>query len=307
MVATLTAELLGVGPEDVRVEMGDTDMTPYGLGGWGSRSAGVMAGAIADAAGRVREKALRIAAHLLEAAPEDLVIEDGRFVVLGTDRSVSWSDVATVAIVRTLDLPPDVEPGLGTTATFDPPNIAHLPDESGRVNGVATYTNSSHAVVAKVDVETGRVDLLEYLVGHDCGRIINRNLVEGQIQGGVAQGIGGTLLETLPYAEDGQPLASSFMDYLLPTAMEIPPIQIRHFETPAPEMPLGVKGAGEAGIIGPAAAIASAVENALSREGVRLGSITSTPITPASLRRLIREARRERDPSASRHEIPGAA
>jgi len=290
MVAMLTAESLGLPVEQVSVVMGDTDATPYGLGGWGSRSTGVMAGAIGSAAAVLRDKALRIASHLLEAATEDLVIRDGNIFVRGTERRVSWADVATVALVRTLDLPPGVEPGLEAAASFDPPNISHIPDETGRVNGCPTYTNSSHAVVASVDIETGKVDLLKYLVAHDCGLVVNRSLVEGQIQGGLAQGIGGALLEAIPYSEEGQPLATSFMDFLLPSAADIPPIEITHFETPAPEMPFGVKGAGEAGIIGPAAAIANAVENALAQDGVKLGSITSTPLTPTKVRYLVQQA-----------------
>jgi aerobic carbon-monoxide dehydrogenase large subunit len=292
MVATLAAESLGMPIDAVRVVMGDTDMTPYGLGGWGSRSTGVMAGAIRSASAIIRGKALKIASQLLETAIEDLQTSDGEFFVRGTDRHVSWADVARVAIVRTLDLPSDVEPGLEATVTFDPPNIAHVPDEFGRANGVSTYTNSSHAAVATVDVETGAVELQRYIVAHDCGRVVNPNLVEGQIQGGVAQGIGGTLLEMLPYDSEGQPLATSFMDYLLPTSAEVPSIEITHFETPAPEMPYGVKGAGEAGIIGPAAAIANAIEDALSAEGVMLGSIASTPLGQVEVLHLVREAQR---------------
>jgi len=291
MVAMLGAESLGLPIDQIRVVMGDTDATPYGLGGWGSRSTGVMAGAIGKAAEIARQKALVIASHLMEVSSEDVEVGNGKFQVRGTDRSVSWGDVAKVALVRTLDLPSGVEPGLDVTVTYDPPNIAHVPDATGRVNGVSTYTNSSHAVLVKVDIDTGKVDLLKYIVAHDCGRVVNRNLVEGQIHGGVAQGIGGTLYENLPYTPEGQPLATSFMDYLLPSATEIPPLEIKHFESPAPEMPFGVKGAGEAGVIGPAAAIAMAVENALEAEGALLGELTATPITPQIVRALVRKGR----------------
>jgi carbon-monoxide dehydrogenase large subunit len=153
------------------------------------------------------------------------------------------------------------------------------------MNGSATYNNAAHAAVVTVDVETGAVEILDYLIAHDCGRVINPVVVEGQIQGGVAQGIAGALYEHLPYGPEGQPLAASFMDYLVPTASEIPDMLIEHFESPAPETPLGVKGAGEAGTVGPAAAIAAAVCDALSEFGVE---VTATPLTPMAVRALIR-------------------
>jgi carbon-monoxide dehydrogenase large subunit len=286
MVATLAAEALGVPLEDVRVVMGDTDRTPYGLGGWGSRSTVVAGGAIVKAARVLRDKALLVASHLLEAAPEDLVIEDGRINVVGSpERGVSWGDVARAAVVRTLDLPTGLDPGLEATAVFDP-GVDHVPGADGRMNACATYTNASHAAVVRVDVETGEVTVLRYLVAHDCGTVINPVIVEGQVVGGVAQGIGGALHELLPYTPEGQPQATTFMDYLLPTAAEVPPIVVEHFESPAPEAPFGAKGAGEAGIVGPAAAIARAVEDALAEFGVE--EISETPITPAGVLRLIR-------------------
>jgi carbon-monoxide dehydrogenase large subunit len=288
MVATLAADALGVSMDDVTVVMGDTDRTPYGLGGWGSRSTVIGGGAILKAAGAVRDKVLLIGAHLLEAAPEDVVLEGGRVAVVGTDRGVSLAEVSTVAQVRTVDLPPGVEPGLEVTATYNPPGLEHRPDERGRMNGAATYTNATHAAVVKVDVETGVVEILDYVVAHDCGTLINPIIVDGQVHGGVAQGIGGALYEHLIYGPEGQPLASSFMDYLLPSATEIPDMRIEHFESPAPEMPLGVKGAGEAGTIGPPAALANAVAGALEEFGV---DITETPMTPAAIRRLLRGVR----------------
>jgi carbon-monoxide dehydrogenase large subunit len=288
MVATLAADAVGVPLDQVTVVMGDTDVCPYGLGGWGSRSTVIGGGAVLKAAAAVREKVVRIAAHLLEAAPEDLVIEDGVVHVVGSDRpSLTLADVGRVAYLRTLDLPPGVDPGIEATATYDPPGLEHRPDERGRMNGAATYTNATHAAVASVDVTTGQIQLLEYLVAHDCGTLLNPAVVDGQVHGGVAQGIGGTLLEHLAYSPEGQPLAGTFMDYLLPSAAEIPDIRIEHFESPAPDMPLGVKGAGEAGTIGPPAAIANAVCDALREYGV---DIASTPVTPSAIRTAIRLA-----------------
>ena len=157
------------------------------------------------------------------------------------------------------------------------------------MNASPTYDNATVGAVAEVDVETGAVTILDYLVAHDCGTLINPVIVEGQIAGGVAQGIGGALLEEFPYGPDGQPLATTFMDYLLPTATDVPPIAIWHFESPSPNTALGVKGAGEAGTIGAYTVVAAAVEDALAEFGV--GDIAEMPLTPAAVRRLLDAAR----------------
>ncbi len=298
MLVTLTAESLGVRPEQVRIVMGDTDRAPYGLGSWGSRSTNVASGALAIASDRLLGKATRIAAHLMEAAPEDIEVYGGAFTVRGSPGpSVSWQQVATAASIRTVDLPEGTEPGLEATATYDPPGIEHMPDEYGRVNAAATYTNASHAAIVSVDVGTGQVRVLEYIVAHDCGTVINRQIVRGQVVGGIAQGIGGALLEELHYDEWGNPLSTSFLDYHLPSTTEIPDMVIRHFESSAPAMPWGAKGAGEAGIIGPGPAIAAAVEDALSGFGV--GEITRTPITAPYVLDLIGDPT-QADPNPTR-------
>jgi carbon-monoxide dehydrogenase large subunit len=292
MVATVTAEALGVSPEQVSVVIGDTDLCPYGLGGWGSRSTVVAGGAILKAAATLREKLLRIAAGVLEAAPEDLRIEQGRVRVVGSGRGLSLAELSTLAHIRTLDLPPGVEPGLEASATYDPPGLEHRPDENGRINACATYTNATHAAVVAVDVATGQVELLRYIVVHDCGTVLNPAIVAGQIAGGVAQAIGGALYEELAYSSEGMPLSTTFMDYLLPSATEIPSITIEHMESPAPDMPLGAKGTGESGTIGPFAAIASAVTNALAEYDVRISEL---PMSPAVIRRLLRDRQRAPD------------
>jgi aerobic carbon-monoxide dehydrogenase large subunit len=289
MAATLAAEELGVPIEIVRVAFGDTDANPYGLGAWGSRSTGAFGGALVKAAAQIRAKAAAIAAHLLEAAPADMAFEGGRIHVAGSkEHSVSWAEVARAATVRTLDLPPGMDPGLDVTATYQPGNIDHVPRPDGRMNACETYTNSSHAAVVAVDTETGVVELLRYLVTHDCGTVINPTIVEGQIHGGVAQGIGGTLYEHNAYGPEGTPLATTFMDYLLPTATEVPPIVVEHFESPAPGTAFGAKGAGEAGLIGPAPAIAAAVEDALREFGVK--DLSETPLRPSAVLAAIRGA-----------------
>jgi aerobic carbon-monoxide dehydrogenase large subunit len=279
MVQTVVAEELGLALEDVRVVMGDTDVAPFGLGSFGSRSTVVAAGAIKLAAGPLREKGIAIAAHMLEAAPGDIEIGDGRFSVRGAPQaSVSWRDVARTALAGAGELPGDVEPGLAAVATYEPPNVQLEADERGKINGATTFTNATHAAIVSVNVETGALRVLRYVVVHDCGRVINPLIVAGQVIGGVVQGVGGALLEECSYSEDGNPSATTFMEYLLPTACEAPSVVLEELETPAPETAFGVKGVGEGGIIGPAPAIASAVEDALTEFAIP--HITATPITP---------------------------
>ncbi|MGQ0669512.1 MAG: xanthine dehydrogenase family protein molybdopterin-binding subunit, partial [Actinomycetota bacterium] len=295
MAAVLAADALGVPLDSVRVEMGDTDHCPYGLGGWGSRSTVAGGGAILRAAGSIRDKVFRIAAHLLETDEADLEIEQGEIRVKGIpDKAVTMADVGTAAWVRTLDLPPEVDPGLEVTAVFDPPLLQHVPDDRGRMNGAATWANATHTAVVKVDVETGLTEILDYVAVHDCGPMVNPPIVEGQVHGGVAQEIGGVLYEHLAYSEDGQPLATTFVDYLIPTATEIPDMVVEHFESPSPNMPLGMKGAGEGGTLGPPAAISNAVVDALEEFGVEIDAL---PITPAVLRSKIRSAGERRPPA----------
>jgi carbon-monoxide dehydrogenase large subunit len=289
MVATVAAEALGVPTEHVRVVMGDTDTSPHGLGGFASRSTVVAAGAIHKAAGEVREKGKRIAAHLLEAAPEDLEIADGRFHVRGAaHRGVSWGEVATAALVRTVDLPPDVEPGLEANAVYEAPGIESEVGADGKVNACATYGNATHAAVVKVDIRTGIVAVVDYVAIHDCGRVVNPLIVAGQVHGGVAQGIGSALYEEFEYDGLAQPLSTNFMNYLIPTASEIPPIHTHEMETPAPEIPFGVKGVGEGGIIGPPAAVTSAVEQALAEFDPP--EFVSTPILPRDVHAIVGRA-----------------
>ena len=239
----------------------------------------------------MKDKGRLIAAHLLEAAVEDVVAEHGSFHVVGSDLpEVTWTDVAQAAYVRTFLLPPGTDPGLEATAFYDPP-VDHAPNAEGKMNACLTYTNASHGVVVSVDIDTGEVRVLDYVVVHDCGTVINPMIVEGQIQGGVAQGIGGTLYEHLVYSPEGQPLATTFMDYLVPSAMEIPPMMIEHIESPAPGTAFGAKGAGEAGLIGPAPGIAAAIEDALAEFDIP--EIVATPLSPAAVLRLIDEGRRE--------------
>jgi aerobic carbon-monoxide dehydrogenase large subunit len=289
MVAVLTADALGLPIDRVRVEIGDTDSCPYGLGGWGSRSTVTGGGAILKAAGALREKILRIAAHRLEVDEADLVMENGAIHVAGSpERAVTMQEIGTLAWVRTFELPEGVDPGLEATRTYDPPLLQHFSDERGRMNGAAAWANATHTAIVKVDIETGVIEILDYIVVHDCGPVLNPPILEGQVHGGVAQEIGGTLYEHLAYTEDGQPLATTFMDYLIPSSMEIPNLLVEHFESPSPNMPLGLKGAGEGGCLGPPATLSNAVTDALREFDVE---ITQLPMTPGVIREKISAGR----------------
>jgi carbon-monoxide dehydrogenase large subunit len=275
-LAQVCAEELSASMDDVSVLMGDTDAFPFGMGTISSRIATVTSNAVILAARQVREKALALAATLLEANPVDLTLEDGKVSVRGVpERAVTLGQLATLALGRPgVALPPGMRPGLEATEFFYPP--------------AAIFSNGANIAVVEVDPETGQVKLLRYFVAHDCGRVINPLLVEGQIHGGVAHGISNALYEQQVYDERGQPLATTFMDYLLPTAAEIPPIESDHMETPSPLNPAGIKGAGESGTIPAHPAIAAAVEDALAPFGVRIREL---PLTPEWLCRLVAEAR----------------
>ena len=289
MIATVTADALGVPMEDVSVRLGDTDVSPYGLGSFGSRSTIVATGGVLLAAEQIRQKVLEIAAHKLEAATEDLLIEQGSVHVRGSSEpAVTLSEIAIAAYMRTFELPEGMESGLSATATYQPEGVDDFPKPDGTLNACVSWSNSTHVAVVDIDLGTGQTRVVEYHVVHDCGPLINPDIVEGQVRGGVAQGIGGALYEHLVYSEDGQPLATSFMDYLLPTATEIPSVSVHHLETPSSLTPLGLKGAGEAGVTGPMAAIGNAVGDALREFGVE---VTKMPLAPADIKALLRASR----------------
>ncbi len=289
IAAQLAADALGVSPQDVTVVMGDTERAPYGLGSWGSRGAMMLTGSVLLASERLLDKARDIAAHLLEAAKADVVLTDGAFHVAGSSQpSVSWADVGTVAWVRNVDLPDGVEAGLETSGYFHPENLQHRLDDTGKINAAASWSNGAHIGIVSVRISTGEVRIEDYIVVHDCGTVINPALVEGQIHGGVAQGIAGAMYEHFQYDPDtAYPRFASFMDYLVPTCSEVPHMQVDHFESFAPEQPLGVKGCGEGGTVGPPAVVAGAVSDALSEWGVDL---TECPVTPVAVRAAIRAA-----------------
>jgi carbon-monoxide dehydrogenase large subunit len=271
--AQVVADVLGVGVEDVQVVTGDTREFQWGTGTFASRGAVVAGSACHAAAVSVREKVLALAGRALGAHLDELELANSRVSVRGSNgRSISLAELAVKANPLRGAVRPGTEPGLESTAYFGP-------DRGSTASGV-------HAMVIEVDVETAIVEVKRYLVVHDCGRIINPLLVEGQIHGGVAQGIGNAFYEQLVYDGQGQLLNASFMDYLLPTASEVPPIETAHRETPSPFNPVGLKGVGEAGCIPTGAAFAQAVEDALGIE------ILEIPLSPNRLFTLIQQAAR---------------
>ncbi len=274
-MAQIAADELGIDPAKVEVAYGDTDSAPWGAGTWASRSTVYCGGATVLAAGDVREKMLAIAADMLEASPEDLELSGGRIVVRGSSsRGTDFDEVAARASHRAELLPDGIEPGLESTRRYEAPDPG-------------SFSSAVHSAHVEVDPETGEVAVLGYAVIEDCGTIVNPLIVEGQVHGGVAQGIGGALLEHLLYDSSGQLVTTSFMDYLLPTALDVPAMDVRHLESPSPNTPGGWKGMGEGGSINAPPAIVSAVNDALSRLGVPAAN--HTPLTPEWMTSQMRE------------------
>jgi carbon-monoxide dehydrogenase large subunit len=271
----LAADALGADIADVHTIQGDTAVTPFGAGTGGSRSGSMIAGAIGVTSAELRDKLTKMAAHKLEASEADIDLLHSRAAVKGDpDAGVSFADLADIAYFQPYALPPGMAPGLEASARY-------------AAVGMGLWACATHVCTCEVDVTTGKVTLLRYIVGEDCGHMINPNVVEGQIAGGVAQGIGGALLEELAYDADGNPVATTFMDYLLPTATDVPLIEYAHVETAPGPGPGGYKGVGEGGAIGAPPAVANAVADALAPLGV---AITRLPLTPAAIVELIERA-----------------
>jgi aerobic carbon-monoxide dehydrogenase large subunit len=277
--AQITADAVGVRYEDVEVVTGDTGAIPFGIGSFASRVTANAGPSVMQAGTELRTKLLAAAGHLLEAAPEDLEIADGAVRVKGIpDRTVSLQQVAALGNAGRgfgMVMPGGLSVGLEASAYFTPPQ--------------AGYSGSCHVCILDVDPRTGEVELVRYVVGHDCGNIVNPLIVEGQILGGVAHGLSNALYEEAIYDADGQALASSFLDYPLPSAREMPRVEVFHLTTPSPINPLGVKGAGEAGTLPVPAAVANAIEDALRPLGVRVNRM---PLNPARISDLVEEATR---------------
>jgi CO/xanthine dehydrogenase Mo-binding subunit len=294
--AQIVADALGCDSAAVSVVTGDTRRFNWGAGTYASRALVVSGNAIHAAALKVRDKALRIAAELLEVSPHDLELASGAVRVKGVPgRELTLGSLATVAnpiryaygkdaadsalrLVKPRSgavLAEGEEPGLEAVGYYAPPQ--------------STFASGCHAAIVEVDLATGSASIVKYVVQHDCGVVVNPMIVEGQICGGVAQGLGGALYERIIYDASGQPLTTTFMDFLLPTAMEIPAIEIGHTESPSPLNPLGIKGAGEGGAIPGPAVIAEAIDDALAPLGVR---VREMPLDPGRLLTLIEAADR---------------
>jgi carbon-monoxide dehydrogenase large subunit len=271
--AQIVASQLGVAVTDVKVVHGDTDNTPMGWGTYGSRTTAVGGAALATAVAKIKDKAKRLTAHLLEAAPEDIDYEDGKFFVKGSPgRSKTIQDVALMANVA-WNMPPGMEAGLEATSFYDPPNFV--------------YPFGAHLAVVEIDPQTGRVDLKKYVAVDDCGPQINPVIVAGQVHGGVVQGIGQALWEGAVYDDQGQLLTGSLQDYAIPRASELPEIEVLSTVTPSPHHPLGVKGVGEAGTIASTVTVYNAVIDALEPFGAQ-GLVM--PLTPEKVWRAMQRA-----------------
>ena len=273
-IAQIAADAVGVRLEDVDVITGDTAAVPYGLGSFASRVMANAGPSVLQAGSELKNKIVKTAAHALEASPEDLEIADGAVRVRGAPgRSVALRDVARLGNggqAFGMVMPGGLSVGLEASAYFTPSQ--------------AGYSGSCHVCILDVDPETGEVEIVRYVVGHDCGNIINPLLVEGQILGGVAHGLSNALYEEAMYDADGQSLATSFLDYPLPSAREMPRLRLFHLTTPSPINPLGVKGAGEAGTLPVPAAVANAIEDALRPLGARVNRM---PLNPARISDLV--------------------
>ncbi|MFQ5399642.1 MAG: molybdopterin cofactor-binding domain-containing protein [Anaerolineae bacterium] len=273
--AQIVADQVGVDVTEVDLVTGDTDQFHWGAGTFASRGAVVAGNAINEAARDVRQKILKLASEVLEAAEEDIELADGRAYVKGVpDRAIPLGELAQQANPMRGAVKPGTEPGLEATNYFGP-------EYGATASGV-------HAMIVEVDPETMQVEIQKYVVVHDCGKVINPLILDGQIHGGVAQGIGNAFFEKLVYNREGQLLTGSFMDYLLPTALDVPPIQIGHEVTESPLNPMGIKGAGEAGAIPTGPLFAQAVEDALGMEGLEILEI---PLSPSRIWELAAEAK----------------
>jgi carbon-monoxide dehydrogenase large subunit len=272
--AQIVSNEIGVPVEDIEVVHGDTARTPMGWGTYGSRTTAVGGSAVALAAAKVREKARKIAAHMLEASEADIEFDQGQFFVRGARaRSTTIQAVALQAYLA-WNLPQGVEPGLEESSFYDPPNF--------------TYPFGTHIAVVEVEAETGKVDLKRYIAVDDCGNVINPMIVDGQVHGGVAQGIGQALYEQAVYGEDGQLLTGTMMDYVVPRADNFPTFELDRTTTPAPHNPIGAKGVGETGTIAASVAVVNAVCDALAPLGVKHFDM---PATPEKIWRLMQGGR----------------
>jgi carbon-monoxide dehydrogenase large subunit len=272
--AQVVADRLGIPIENISVVHGDTDKVQFGMGTYGSRSGAVGISAIVKALDKIEIKAKKVAAHMLEAAESDIEFKDGKFTVAGTDKSAGWGDVTLNAYIAHKFTGQELEPGLKEGAFYDPTNF--------------TFPAGCHICEIEIDTEIGESKIVNWTAVDDFGTIINPMIVEGQVHGGVAQGVGQALLEHAVYDKDGQLVSGSFMDYTMPKAENFPPLQVATTTTKCPSNPLGLKGCGEAGAIAAPAAVINAITDALGTEDVAM------PATPQTVWTALQKVNRMR-------------
>jgi carbon-monoxide dehydrogenase large subunit len=286
-IAQIVADEVGIPAEHITVVQGDTAMCPYGFGNSSGRSMVTGGSAAALAARDIREKLELVAAELLDASPPDLRFGEGKIVDERSGRSISVEDVAYTIYTNAFGIASIVDPPLESTRVYKPGNTSHVPDERGRIQPYPTYSNAVHVAIVEVDSETGKVELQRLACTHDCGTMVNPMLVEGQMHGAMAMGVGAALMEDLVYGDDGTLRTDRLKSYLMPRALDLPSLEVEHQVTPSPFTLLGTKGAGEAGVGGAQAAVANAVEDALAPFGV---TVTRLPLSAPTVLQLIRRA-----------------
>ena len=285
----IVADVMQIPFDDIHVVEGDTLACPVGSGSYSSRFSVVGTSGVYGAAMMLREKVLAVAANMMKCRPEDLDIAGSKVLNRSSpDRSLSMQEISQAAYYEVFRLPQGMEPGLEMLYHYRDPNIQFQSDERGRVAMFSSFPYDAEVAVVEVDIKTGFVKILKFVSVHDCGNMLNPMIVEGQHTGALAHGIGGALYEELAYDSNGQPLNTTFKDYLVPTSMEVPEFVLSHLITPNPFTPGGFKGAGETGTIGPPPALSNAVEDALRPLGVKL---RKTPLSPVYIKSLIEGAR----------------
>jgi aerobic carbon-monoxide dehydrogenase large subunit len=277
-LSQIVSDELGVTPDDVTVIEGDTAVSPYGLGAWASRFAIAGVGSAIMACDKIKRKLVKLASSQLGVPEGELILEGGFLTsVSDPNKTISIKQLAEIAYTKIYLLPPGVEPGFDETARYVTPNIRYIPDEKGRMNLYPSETAGAYAVIVDVDLATGKIAIENQVFVSDCGNIINPLTLDGQIQGGIASGIGGAVFEDLVYSDEGQLMSSTFIDYLLPTAMEIPDVDVVHMVTPSPLTLGGFKGGGEGGTITPPYGLTNAVQDALN------ANVSLQPLSPENV------------------------
>ena len=285
LVSTVIGEILERDPASIRVVRADSLSALPSNSPVGSRMAIMLGGAAAGAARKIRETVIQIAAHNLGCTVSETEYADGDvFVRTQPDKRLTWDEIATIAHRKFHLMPPDIEPGLQAKFVWQVPTGGDLPNAAGEVQIYPCYAFETHIVYIEMDAATARPEIKQYVCGHDCGVMINPDIVHGMTYGGIAHGIGAALYEKFAYTSDGQLSSGTFMDYLIPSAMEIPPIRIVDHCTPSPLTTFGQKGSGEAGYLGAPAAVANAVNDALAPLGV---SLETLPMTQDAIWRTI--------------------